>query len=197
MKQLWMLVGGNGAGKNTFYRLYLKPRALPFVNADELAKSAYPDAPEQHSYEAARLAQQICSRLIQQGSSFCFETVFSHSSKIDFIAVAKAQGYQIVLVVIHVEHSAVNRARVAQRVEEGGHAVPDHKVEEQIPRTLANVKMALPLCDEVQILDNSRADNPFKRIASIQNGVVTLHARSVPAWAEIMLSHRLQAGADE
>ena len=34
MKQLWLLVGGNGAGKSTFYRLILEPLGLPFVNAD-------------------------------------------------------------------------------------------------------------------------------------------------------------------
>ena len=30
--QLWLLVGGNGAGKNTFHRLFLAPYGLPFVN---------------------------------------------------------------------------------------------------------------------------------------------------------------------
>lgn len=29
MKQLWLLVGGNGAGKSTFYRLVLEPLGLP------------------------------------------------------------------------------------------------------------------------------------------------------------------------
>jgi predicted ABC-type ATPase len=34
--QLWILVGGNGAGKSTYYRLALEPLGLPFVNADVL-----------------------------------------------------------------------------------------------------------------------------------------------------------------
>ena len=46
MKQLWLLVGGNGAGKSTFYRLVLEPLGLPFVNADRLAKLVYPAAAE-------------------------------------------------------------------------------------------------------------------------------------------------------
>jgi len=41
--QLWMLVGGNGAGKSTFYRLMLQPLGLPFVNADLLARAAFTD----------------------------------------------------------------------------------------------------------------------------------------------------------
>lgn len=102
-KQLWLLAGGNGAGKTTFYRLQLEPLGMPFVNADVLAKQLYPDHPEQHSYEAARIAEAIRLRLLQDGRTFCFETVFSHPSKIDFVASAKALGYEIVLVFIHLE----------------------------------------------------------------------------------------------
>ena len=53
-----MLVGGNGAGKSTYYRLFLEPTGIPFVNADVLARLVFPDAPEAHSYEAALLAEQ-------------------------------------------------------------------------------------------------------------------------------------------
>ena len=75
MKQLWLLVGGNGAGKSTFYRLVLEPLGLPFVNADRLAKLVYPAAAEEHSYEAALLAEQQRNTLLASGASFCFETV--------------------------------------------------------------------------------------------------------------------------
>jgi len=40
-KQLWLLAGGNGAGKTTFYRLQLEPLGMPFVNADILAKQRF------------------------------------------------------------------------------------------------------------------------------------------------------------
>lgn len=58
-KKLWMLVGGNGAGKSTFYRKFLDPKGMPFVNADVLAKQIFPDDPEGNSYEAAQLATQM------------------------------------------------------------------------------------------------------------------------------------------
>lgn len=109
-KQLWLLAGGNGAGKTTFYRLQLEPLALPFVNAVVLAKQLYPDHSEQHSYEAARIAEAIRLRLLQDGRTFCFETVFSHPSKIDFVASAKARGYEIVLVFFTLNrHNSISR----------------------------------------------------------------------------------------
>tara|TARA_R110002050_G_scaffold90049_16_gene189569 strand:+ start:720 stop:875 length:156 start_codon:yes stop_codon:yes gene_type:complete len=49
-----MLVGGNGAGKSAFYRKYLEPLSMSFINADLLAKQAFPDDPEGNSYEAGR-----------------------------------------------------------------------------------------------------------------------------------------------
>jgi len=122
--QLWILVGGNGAGKSTYYRLALEPLGLPFVNADVLARIVFAEAPEAHSYEAAQLAERQRHQLLERGVSFCFETVYSHSSKIDFIARAKSLGYQVIMVLTHLESTGLNQARIAGRVSEGGHSVP-------------------------------------------------------------------------
>jgi len=188
-KQLWLLAGGNGAGKSTFYRTQLEPLGLPFINADVLARELYPESPEAHSYEAARLAADTRSGLLIEGRSFCFETVFSHPSKIDFLAQAKTLGYEIVMVFIHLESDSLNKARVAQRVSEGGHNVPDEKIEKRIPRLLNHIKEALPLCDHVRILDNSQSDNPFVQLATIRNGLLEQQQEALPSWAIELLSH--------
>lgn len=184
MKQLWLLVGGNGAGKSTFYRTQLKPLGMPFVNADDIARDVFPHAPEEHSYEAAKIAENLRNRLLEQGKNFCFETVFSHPSKIDFVAKAKALGYQIVMVFIHLEQSSLNKARVHQRIETGGHAVPEEKIETRIPRTVDNVLNALPLCDDVWVLDNSSAQEPYKKVMRIQAGELQHFMHPLPQWAE-------------
>lgn len=186
-KQLWMLVGGNGAGKSTFYRKYLEPRGMSFVNADVLAKKVFPDDPEGNSYEAAQLATQMREQLLIDGASFCFETVFSHPSKIDFVAKAKGFGYQVVLVFVHVNSPSLNKARISQRVEEGGHFVPDDKIESRILRTLENVKKVLPLCDHVSILDNSSYKDPFQQVATIRKQTITEYKQPLPSWALSLL----------
>ena len=190
-KQLWILAGGNGAGKSTFYRTQLEPLGLQFINADILAKELYPQAPEEHSYDAAKLATEMRFRLLNEGRSFCFETVFSHPSKIDFVAQAKALGYQIILVFIHLDTVSLNQARVAQRLSEGGHNVPDEKVANRIPRLLQNIKQTLPLCDQVRILNNSRIDNPFQQVAVIRNGQTIQQEVPLPDWAKDLLEHYL------
>jgi predicted ABC-type ATPase len=162
-KQLWILVGGNGAGKSTFYKNYLEPLGLPFVNADILARMVYPDAPEEHSYDAAKLAEQMRRELLLSGASFCFETVYSHPSKIDFVAHAKALGYEVVMVVIHLQFAELNQARVAERVSEGGHSVPDEKVSSRIPRTLQHVKPPFPY-----VIECRSTTTPSRTIPSSQ-----------------------------
>ncbi|MFT5133539.1 MAG: putative ABC-type ATPase [Gammaproteobacteria bacterium] len=187
-KQLWLLAGGNGAGKSTFYQTRLAPLGLPFVNADIIAAELYPESPEAYSYKAAQVAEEIRNKLLQDGLSFCFETVFSHPSKIDFTAQAKTLGYEIILVFIHLESTSLNKARVSQRVSEGGHNVPDEKVEARVIRTLGHIKTAIPLCDHVRILDNSYANDPFQQIATIRDGNVEMHKDPLPDWARILLS---------
>ena len=181
--QLWMIVGGNGAGKSTYFKRYLKPTGLPFINADVIAKSEFPDDPEGRSRDAARIAEMMRFRYLDNGISFCFETVFSHPSKIDFMAEAKAKGYQVIMVFIHLGDHDLNKARIAQRVAAGGHNVPDNKVEERIPRTLENVLIAAPLCDHVEILDNSSALQTYGRVLSIKDGTKIQHLDALPEWA--------------
>ncbi len=190
-KQLWILAGGNGAGKSTFYHHYLKPKGLPFVNADILAKQVFPQTPELHSYDAAIIATQIRNQLLQEGKTFCFETVFSHPSKIDFVAQAKALGYEIIFVFIHLKSTALNQARVAQRVAEGGHNVPKEKIISRVPRVKKLVRQTLALCNQVFVLDNSRADNPFRQIAVIKNNQIKKLNKPVPNWASELLSDYL------
>ncbi len=150
-KHLWVLAGGNGAGKSTFYNLHLAKYGIPFVNADLIAKDLDAEHPEGVSYHASTLAAKIREDLISQGVSFCFETVFSHESKIDFLARAKAGGYTIILVYIHLVHSSLNEARVKQRICEGGHGVPIEKIHSRIPRTMKLIKTAFSIVDEVRI----------------------------------------------
>ncbi len=171
-------------GKSTFYKTRLESLGLPFVNADVIAKKLYPDTPEAHSYKAAQIAENIRNKMLRDGCSFCFETVFSHPSKIDFVAQAKTLGFKIILVFIHLECVSLNKARIYQRVSEGGHSVPEEKVETRIARAMVNIKIAIPLCNHVKLLDNSFIDDPFQQVATIRDGNVEYHRSPLPDWAQ-------------
>ncbi len=183
-RQLWLLVGGDGAGTSTFYRLSLQPLGVPFVNADVLARVAYPDSPEAHSYDAAKLAEEQRHNLLLRGVSFCFETVYSHPSKVDFVGRAKALGYQVIMVMIHLDSPALNQARISQ----GDFDVPADKVVSRILRLLQHVRTTLPLCDIARVYDNSSADHPFTPIFTVRHGRIERDVDSLPDWAEGLLA---------
>lgn len=92
------------------------------------------------------------------------------------------------MVMIHLQSAELNQARVAERVSEGGHSVPDEKVISRIPRTLRHVKTSIPLCDRVQVYDNSFEDEPFKPVLTVTNGMIKRHIEPLPEWAEELLS---------
>ncbi|WP_373501375.1 zeta toxin family protein [Desulfococcus sp.] len=186
-RQLWVLAGGNGAGKTTFYNLYLSRYGMPFVNADVIARDMGPENPEDMGYPAAAVAAKIRDDLLSQGVSFCFETVFSHASKIDLVARAKAGGYNIILVYIHLVNSGLNEARVKQRVSEGGHSVPTEKIHSRLPRTMKHIKTALSIVDEARILDNSSRDDPFQQVIVMKAGNYKAKTDPLPEWARDLL----------
>lgn len=182
---MWVLAGGNGAGKTTFYREFLKPLGVKFVNADIVADKL--NKTKDSSYLASQIVAKMRKDLLSRSVSFCYETVFSHPSKIDFVASAKAQGYEVILIYIHLKSAQLNQARVAQRVETGGHDVPAEKITTRIPRTMKHIRTAIQLVDQVKIYDNSSLERPFQEVAHLVNNRITNQLETLPSWANEIL----------
>lgn len=181
MPVLHLLAGPNGSGKSTFVNRVLQPVThLPFVNADVIAAQRWPDSPSEHAYEAAEAAAQERSRLLAAGSSFITETVFSHRSELELARDAVGRGYLVHLQVMLVPVD-VTVARVAERVRDGGHDVPETKIRERYERLRRLIAAARDEVDRADFFDNSAAAHPFRRIASDEHGIV-LGEPDWPAW---------------
>jgi predicted ABC-type ATPase len=189
MNRLDLVAGPNGAGKSTFVELTLAP-LLPgsvFVNADEIAKQRWPTDPAAHAHEAALIAAETRAKLIEQGLSFIAETVFSHPSKLELIDTARAAGYTVVLhVVLIPEELAV--ARVAYRVQAGGHPVAENKIRERYHRLWALVAEAIPRCDQATVYDNSGLKGP-RVVAQMSEGFI-VGSPTWPHWTAQALQTR-------
>lgn len=189
MNRLDLVIGSNGAGKSTFVELTLAP-LLPgsvFVNADEIARQRWPDDPAAHAYEAARVAADTRTRLIELGRSFIAETVFSHPSKLELLDVAHAAGYTVVLhVLIIPQELAVERVR--HRVSAGGHDVPEDKIRQRFQRLWPLVAAAIMRSDSATVYDNSGLKGP--RIVAQFSGGLAVGLSAWPAWTPKELSTR-------
>ncbi|MFP3939659.1 MAG: zeta toxin family protein [Thermoanaerobaculia bacterium] len=178
---LHLIAGPNGAGKTTFYERVLGPATgLPFVNADVIAQERWPEAPAEHAYEAAEVAARVRRELIRDRHSFAAETVFSHPSKVDLVREAQTSDYLVTLHAILIpEELAVTRVRL--RRELGGHDVPEEKIRARFRRLWRLTRQATALTHEAEILDNSRASRPFRRVAHYYRGEL-MGTPDWPAW---------------
>ncbi len=161
------IAGSNGAGKTTFFHTHLADTELQFVNADDLAHEL-----DIGAYEAAEAAAALRQAFVARRVSFVFETVFSDpvGEKVSFLRDAVNLGYEVVLIFIHIADVETSVQRVSMRVAQGGHDVPDEKLQSRFPRTLANLQRAIDRLPHVLVYDNSDLSNPYLHVATYHNG---------------------------
>jgi predicted ABC-type ATPase len=142
------------------------------------------DNVENLSYPAAAIADFIRKKCIISESSFSFESVFSHASKIDEINDAKKAGFKTYLYFIATSDPLVNSNRVQARVKDGGHPVPNDKILSRYYRTMGNLYSMLMVFDNVFLFDNSNQNNSeiYTFFAEKKDGVLYTTDTSVPQW---------------
>ncbi len=163
---------------------HLAAAGLLFVNADVLAAELAVEP-----YEAARLADALRKTLIERGESFVFETVFSDpvGEKVAFLAEASRCGYVVVMCYIGLSGPDQSAERVAMRVSQGGHDVPDDKLQSRFSRTLANLGAAIARLPHVIIYDNSDLNVPYRLVAVFEHGQLRHLQEPIPEWLRPVL----------
>ena len=140
MKKIIIIAGPNGAGKTTFARDFLPAEAqtLRFINADLIAAGLAPFNPETASFKAGRLMLEEIDECVDAGHSFAFETTLSGLTYLKKIAVWKHLGYQVKLWFLSLPNEDIAEARVARRVLQGGHNIPEDVIRRRFKAGLAN-----------------------------------------------------------
>lgn len=158
-----ILAGPNGAGKTTFAREFLPMEAdCPnYVNADLIAAGLAPFAPETAALAAGRLMLQEMGRHALAGRSFAFETTFAGRGYVRSITRWRSLGYRIELFFLRLPSVEFAMERVAQRVRQGGHSVPDDVIARRFHAGLKNFDSVYkPLVDAWTLIDT--ASMPFE-----------------------------------
>ena len=126
-KKIIIIAGPNGAGKTTFARSFLPQEAQcqRFINADLIAAGLSPFAPEQAAIKAGRLMLLEMDECVRKGESFAFETTLAGLAYVGRIGQWRTLGYHVSLFFLRLPDAETAIARVAERVQQGGHHIPE------------------------------------------------------------------------
>jgi len=148
-----------------------------------------------NSYLAAAIAEFLRIKMMQSDSSFSFESVFSHFSKIHELEEAKKANFKIYLYFITTSDPLINLQRVKNRAESGGHDVPDEKIFNRYFRTMSNLYAAFKLADRAYLFDNSKekANGSFDLFAEKnQERIYLSETKFIPQWFDEYLLFNLK-----
>ncbi len=129
-KKIIIIAGPNGAGKTTFARAFLPAEAQcpRFINADLIAAGLSPFFPETAAFKAGRLMLQEIASCAEHGESFAFETTLSGLVYLRHIRDWRELGYHVSLFFLSLPSADMAIARVAERVRQGGHNIPESAI---------------------------------------------------------------------
>lgn len=163
--KLYIIAGCNGAGKTTASYTLLPEilKCKEFVNADEIARGLSPFNPESVAIAAGKLMLQRMNDLLSEKADFAIETTLALRTYVRFIERAHAAGYFVTLLYFWLPTPEQAIERVATRVREGGHNIPEDVIRRRYAGGLKNLTtIYAPVCDLWTIYNNSSAEGVCK-----------------------------------
>jgi predicted ABC-type ATPase len=172
--KLWIVAGANGVGKTTFALAEIQSLSgsSSFVNLDLIARGLAPLDPEKEQIRAARVALDMIRNFIERRETFALETTLAGYSHKGLIAQAKAAGFKVNLLYFFVSTPEEALRRIARRVAEGGHDVPEADARRRFGRSLENFPNYARTCDLWRIYDT---DEPLARLKAEGSGPNTIY----------------------
>lgn len=157
-----IIAGPNGAGKTTFAREFLPNEAHcpTFINADLIAAGLSPFEPEAVAIRAGRMMLEEIENCVQARKSFAFETTLSGRTYLHKIHEWREMGYHVKLIFLSLPSADVAVTRVAGRVNQGGHNVPENVVRRRFAQGLHYFNNLYKVSVDSWILYNNSGNVP-------------------------------------
>jgi predicted ABC-type ATPase len=161
------------------------------LDSIEIKNGILTNKSETNSYIAAVIVEFLRQILLQNNSSFSFETVMSHVSKVDFIKKAKDKGFKTYLYFISTQDPLININRVKIRVSKGGHTVDQEKIVKRYYHSLELLSQAFLIADRAFIFDNSTDDETQNLLIEKKGDNVEVFVDEIPEWMQLYLIDKL------
>lgn len=183
---LVIIAGPNGSGKSTSAPQLLRDYfgVVEFVNADVIAQGLSAFDVESAALDAGRIMIERLDELRTRRSNCAFETTLAARSIASWVPSWREDGYRSHLVYYWLPSPDIAVARVATRVREGGHGIPEDVIRRRYQRGLKNlVQLYLSIVDTWKVFDGMSQGPP----ALIAEGHGRLESvLDVAAWRQIL-----------
>ena len=159
-KTLYLIAGANGCGKTTLTKELLKSdKELVWLNSDEIAEAMN----DELGITSGRVLMIQLNDALAKKQSVVLESTISgkyHEGVIEKFQKAK---YEVIFVYVFLDSLEQNLARIKQRVELGGHNVPEDAVKRRFYRSVKNFWSVCKLVDKWELYYNG--ENNYELIA--------------------------------
>lgn len=191
-----VLAGVNGAGKSSVAGSFIRQAGGDYYNPDEFTRSLLHQNPGLDPAQANSLAwtrgKELLEHAIAVQDDFVFETTLGATTIPRLLAGAAKNGMAVKIFFVGLASVEQHLRRVAARVADGGHDIPEDKIRERWENSRLNLVRLLPHLAELMVWDNS-AEADFATSAPAP--VLLLHLRkgtivaprnlsATPEWAK-------------
>ena len=196
-----VLAGINGAGKSSVAGAYIRQAGGDYYNPDEFTRSLLHQDPGLDPAEANSLAwtrgKELLERTIAEGGDFVFETTLGANTIPRLLAGAAREGMAVKMFFVGLASVEHHLRRVAARVAEGGHDIPEARIRERWQNSRFNLLHLLPHLAELMVWDNSAEakNTPAPVLLLHLKGVKIIAPKNLaatPEWAKPIVAAALK-----
>ena len=205
--RLYVLAGVNGAGKSSIGGAMIRAAGADYFNPDEAARQLMEANPGLDQVKANAAAwhegRRLLERAIQERKDFAFETTLGGATMPKLLSQAASQGFEVRVWYIGLASPDLHIQRVRNRVQSGGHDIPESSIRRRWRHSRLNLIELLPHLTELRVYDNSTDADP--KAGNAPQPVLVLHLdhgeiidpqdlSKTPEWAKPIVAAVLKLG---
>lgn len=175
MPELYIIAGPNGAGKTTAAKTIL-PEVFDceiFLNADEIAAQLNPENAEAAALKAGRIMLSQIEECIDKKVTFSIETTLATRSYLQLVSKAQLQQYEVILLFFYLPSAEMAKQRVRQRVQKGGHSIPENVIERRYSSGIKNLIDFIEIVNRWRVYENV-VSPPLKIAEGERDGLIKI-----------------------
>jgi predicted ABC-type ATPase len=158
-KELIVVGGPNGSGKTTFAEEYAFRHGCLYISADAIAAELSPDNPMLAQLAAGREVLGRINKALGGTASFVAESTLAGRTFQRVFIDARKAGFTITIVYLLMDSPDTCVERVHERVQKGGHFVPEVDIRRRFTRSLLNFRdLYRPLADRWVLIYNAGSE---------------------------------------